>query len=275
MLKMTEICQARDKPKMVQLFFPVLKKPFWLKTILRYFMLQWRSRKNFITSRLCSELIVISLHRACACSLQAYGPKSLSLQALKNTGVWTTLLFIAVKVLSTMMHTLTQKAALFTQGCCSYMGVQGRLSQTRKQGWMVWVLLASSKTNKCVCVYTLQRLQQQWPGSLYMTSTTFFKGRCERRRSMCVYAGQGCWPLSIRSSLLPSPHVAFFLPYIEVVLFLDFPFAASIHVRIYGWTLLGRFLAQEEAFFFKYTIYHTIQHRRRILSRRMVQNKSL
>ena len=91
MLKMTEICQVRDKPKMVQLFFPVLKKPFWLKTILRYFMLQWRSRKNFITYRLCSELIVISLHRACACSLQAYGPKSLSLQALKNTDVWTTL----------------------------------------------------------------------------------------------------------------------------------------------------------------------------------------
>ena len=93
MLKMTEICQVRDKPKLVQLFFPVLKKPFWLKTILRYFMLEWRSRKNFITSRLCSELIVISLHRACACSLQAYGPKSLSLQALKNTGVWTTLVF--------------------------------------------------------------------------------------------------------------------------------------------------------------------------------------
>ena len=92
MLKMTEICQARDKLKMVQLFFPVLKKPFWLKTILIYFMLQWRSRINFITSRLCSELKVISLHRACACSLQAYGPKSLSLQALKNTGVWTTLI---------------------------------------------------------------------------------------------------------------------------------------------------------------------------------------
>ena len=96
MLKMTEICQVRDKPKMVQLFFPVLKKPFWLKTILRYFMLQWRSRKNFITSRLCSELIVISLHRACACSLQAYGPKSLSLQALKNTGVWTTLVSLHI-----------------------------------------------------------------------------------------------------------------------------------------------------------------------------------
>ena len=91
MLKMTDICQVRDKPKMVQLFIPVLKKPFWLKTILRYFMLEWRSRKNFITSRLCSELIVISLHRACACSLQAYGPKSLSLQAQKNSGVWTTL----------------------------------------------------------------------------------------------------------------------------------------------------------------------------------------
>ena len=109
MLKMTEICQARDKPKMVQLFFPVLKKPFWLKTILRYFMLQWRSRKNFITSRLCSELIVISLHRACACSLQAYGPKSLSLQALKNTGVWTTLMVNNILFASTHSERLAKK----------------------------------------------------------------------------------------------------------------------------------------------------------------------
>ena len=100
MLKMTEICQVSDKPKRVQLFFPVLKKPFWLKTILIYFMLQWRSRKNFITYRLCSELIVISLHRACACSLQAYGPKSLSLQALKNTGVWTTLEDMSIPILN-------------------------------------------------------------------------------------------------------------------------------------------------------------------------------
>ena len=87
MLKMTEICQARDKPKMVQLFFPVLKKPFSLKNHYEILYAAMKKQKNFRTSKLCSELTVISLHRACACSLQAYGPKSLSLQALKNTGV--------------------------------------------------------------------------------------------------------------------------------------------------------------------------------------------
>ena len=36
-----------------------------------------------------------------------------------------------------------------------------------------------------VCVYTLQRLQQQWPGSLYMTSTTFLKATA-REEGLCV-----------------------------------------------------------------------------------------
>ena len=83
-----------------------------------------------------------------------------------------------------MMHTLTQKAALFTQGCCSYMGVQNRAQseEARMNG------LSSSgqqyRSNKCVCVYTLQRLQQQWPGS--MTSTIFLKAAREEGLCVCM-----------------------------------------------------------------------------------------